>query len=154
MKSLINRKLLCVCSQGGHYVQMTLLEGFCNRFSATYAVAVSEDSCRYDVDYVLKDSNLRSGFLAILFTVIDVCKILLKCKPDVVLSTGALPGFLACFFGKFFFGAKVVWVDSVANAEKLSISGRFVKYFADITCSQWESVAHGDERVTYIGRLL
>jgi UDP-N-acetylglucosamine:LPS N-acetylglucosamine transferase len=80
-------------------------------------------------------------------------KIVLKERPGVILSTGAAAGFLMCFWGKLF-GSKVIWVDSVANAEKLSMSGRMIRPFADLILSQWPDVAAKYSKVEYAGELI
>jgi hypothetical protein len=61
-------------------------------------------------------------------------------RPDLIVSTGAAPGAIALAIGKLH-GAKVVWVDSVANAEKLSMSGRLCSLFADLCLTQWPHLA-------------
>ena len=79
--------------------------------------------------------------------------VVLRERPDVVLSTGAAAGFLVCFWGKLL-GAKVVWVDSIANVSGLSMSGRMVRPFADLVLSQWPDVAAKYKRVEYRGELI
>jgi hypothetical protein len=58
-----------------------------------------------------------------------------------------------CFWGKLF-GAKVIWLDSVANTEKLSMSGRMIRYFADLVLSQWPDVAAKYPNVEYAGEVI
>lgn len=58
--------------------------------------------------------------------------IVLLHRPDIVISTGAAPGFFALLFGKLL-GARTIWIDSIANAEQLSVSGQKVKLFADLS---------------------
>ncbi len=61
-------------------------------------------------------------------------------RPDFVISTGAAAGCLACAFGKLS-GARVLWLDSIANTERLSLSARIVRRFADVCLTQWPNVA-------------
>jgi UDP-N-acetylglucosamine:LPS N-acetylglucosamine transferase len=69
-------------------------------------------------------------------------------QPDVVISTGAAHGCLLCLLGKLL-GAKVVRVDSIANVERLSRSGRLVPPLANLVMSQWPEVAARYRRVEY-----
>ncbi len=62
-------------------------------------------------------------------------------RPDVVVSTGALPGFFGVVLGKRL-GAKTIWVDSLANVEELSLSGEKVGPHADLWLTQWEELAY------------
>ena len=60
--------------------------------------------------------------------------------PDVVVSTGAAPGYAAIRFAGWI-GAKTIWVDSIANVEELSLSGRMAGRIADLWLTQWEHLA-------------
>ena len=73
-------------------------------------------------------------------------------RPDVVISTGAAPGYFALRLGKLF-GARTIWVDSIANAEEMSLSGRLAQRYADLWLTQWPEVAKRDG-ARYEGRLL
>ena len=72
--------------------------------------------------------------------IVRVVWVVLKERPDVVISTGAAPGVVALRVGKWI-GARTVWVDSIANVEEMSLSGRRVRHFADLWLSQWPEVA-------------
>ena len=52
-------------------------------------------------------------------------------RPDVVVTTGAAPGLSALMVGKLF-GARTMWIDSIANSEQLSGSGKVARHFADV----------------------
>ncbi|MEO6436726.1 MAG: UDP-N-acetylglucosamine--LPS N-acetylglucosamine transferase [Tepidisphaeraceae bacterium] len=61
-------------------------------------------------------------------------------RPDVIISTGAAPGYFALRMGRWF-GATTIWVDSIANVEKLSLSGRKIGPYADLWLTQWPHLA-------------
>ena len=58
-------------------------------------------------------------------------------------DTGAAAGFLMCFWGKIF-GAKVIWIDSIANVDELSMAGQMAGKFADLWLTQWPHLARAD----------
>ena len=88
------------------------------------------------------------------FIVLARCiKLVLKLRPDVVISTGAAAGFLMCITA-LFFGARIVWIDSIANVTKLSLSGRMIRPFSDLFLTQWPELAGKYKNVEYIGSLL
>ena len=102
--------------------------------------------------YIVSECNRKHPLKA--FGVMWKClRIVLREKPDVVLSTGAAPGFLVCFWGKLF-GARIIWVDSIANTERLSMSGRMVRVFSDLILSQWSDVAVKYPNVEYAGEVI
>ena len=72
---------------------------------------------------------------------------------NVVISTGAAPGCLCCLIGKLF-GARVIWIDSLANVERMSLSGRIVARVADLLLVQWEDLAKRYRRARYAGSVL
>lgn len=102
--------------------------------------------------YVVGECNHQSP--------IRVIKVLLRCikivyreRPDVVISTGAAAGCITCFLGKLM-GAKIIWVDSITNVERISLSGRMVMYIADLFLVQWPELAEQYSNVEYVGAVI
>ena len=58
----------------------------------------------------------------------------------VIVSTGAAPGLIALIVGRMT-GRRTIWIDSIANPERLSLCGRFAGRFADLWLTQWEHLA-------------
>lgn len=133
--------VLAVASGGGHWEQMMLLRPALDRFETTY-VTTNPDAARrdgIDGNLAIPDAN-RHVPLAAIRTLASAIRIVVRSRPDVVVSTGALPG-LACLIIGRMMGAKTVWIDSMANSEQLSISGRFARPFASLWLTQWQRVA-------------
>jgi len=108
---------------------------------------------RYGVPvYAVGESN-REHPWQVLRVLARCLGIILRERPDVVLSTGAAHGCLLCLLGKLM-RAKVVWIDSIANVERLSLSGRLVRPFADLVITQWAEVATRHAGVEYHGALV
>jgi UDP-N-acetylglucosamine:LPS N-acetylglucosamine transferase len=70
------------------------------------------------------------------WSILSVLWLVIRLRPDAIVSTGAAPGFFALRFGKLL-GARTLWLDSFANSEELSLSGRKASAFADLTLTQW-----------------
>lgn len=138
------RKILAIASGGGHWVQLNRLRP---AFAGHRVVFVSVDpTYRADVPehrfYAVTDAT-RWSRLALLKMVLQVIWIVLKERPDVVISTGAAPGFVGVRFGKLL-GARTVWLDSIANVEHLSLSGERIGRHADLWLTQWAHLARPD----------
>jgi len=82
----------------------------------------------------------------------QIAGVLLRARPDIIVSTGAAPGLFALALGKLS-GARTAWIDSLANVERISLSGRLARPFADLHLTQWDHLARpGGPR--YEGRVL
>ena len=135
-------KVLAISSGGGHWVQLLRMRQAFEGCDVHYAT-VSEE---YSVDlepgarlHVVPDAN-RWSKINLLRSAFAVFRLLLIIKPDVVITTGAAPGYFAARIGKML-GARVAWVDSIANAEELSLSGQKAGLFVDLWLTQWPHLA-------------
>jgi UDP-N-acetylglucosamine:LPS N-acetylglucosamine transferase len=142
------QKILAVASGGGHWKELMLLkEGFDFKhinhvkYITTIAGLPQEEGIQ-DFE-IIKDSNKTQKF-ALIICFFQILIIYLKYRPNVVISTGAAAGIVSMMIGKIF-RAKTIWIDSIANADKLSLSGDLAKHTADIVLTQWEHLADGKE---------
>lgn len=99
----------------------------------------------------LPDCNQNTPIKAALCA-LTAARIVLKHRPDVVLSTGAAPGYFCLLAGRLV-GARTLWIDSVANGEELSMCGKLSKRTAHECLTQWEHLADG-VKVKYHGAVL
>lgn len=134
-------KVLAIASGGGHWVQLLRLrpafEG-CDLAFATVREGYREDVGGAEF-HLVPDCN-RWNKLKVIRSAIAIFLLLWRLRPDVVVTTGAAPGYFGVRFGKWL-GSKVVWVDSVANAEELSMSGEKAGSFVDLWLTQWPHLA-------------
>ena len=135
------RRILAVSSGGGHWVELLRVMRGIDDADVAY-VTVRKDY-RHEVEgnrfYVINDAT-RWNRLAVGFMALRLFVILLWERPDVVITTGAAAGYFALRFGRWL-GARTVWLDSIANAEELSMSGRMAGRYADLWLTQWSHLA-------------
>jgi len=135
------KKVLAVASFGGHWVQLQRLETLFKEFD-TYLVSTNSSANHSGYEnkfFPIRDFSLDTK-LRIPYAFLQAITILLKIRPDIVITTGAAPGLLFLALGKMM-RCKTIWIDSVANGEKMSLSGKLARPFADLWASQWEDVA-------------
>jgi hypothetical protein len=101
--------------------------------------------------YVVNDAN-RGTKVRLLKAARRLAWIIWNERPDIVVSTGAAPGFLALRLGRMM-GARTIWLDSIANVETLSMSGFRVGHSADLWLTQWPHLAR-PEGPHYAGSVL
>jgi len=152
MKVLQKKKLLAVASYGGHWQQLNRLSEFFNDYDCSF-ITTSNVDCLGNNHFHVPDCNARNR-VAILNSSFHIFKIFLKIRPDIVVSTGAAPGLIAIVIAKLM-RRKTIWIDSIANAEQLSSSGRMAKRWSDLWLTQWEHLSdETDETPVYIGSVL
>ena len=152
MTSVKRPILLCVSSGGGHLEQMLKITK--NIYKFTIILVSTEQNPMPDKNmphFILSDYNKKRPFHVFL-GIFETLRVVRGVKPDCVLSTGAAPGLLACIWGKLF-RIRVLWVDSVANVERLSLSGRIAKYCRIPVLSQWPHLSDG-AKVRYFGSVI
>lgn len=132
-----NTKVLAISSGGGHWIQLLRLRPAFDGCAVTYATV--RDGSRFEVageDFRLIPDCNRWNKLAMLRCALAVLWLVWRLRPDVVITTGAAPGYFGVRAGKLL-GARVIWVDSMANVEKLSMSGNMAGVFVDLWLTQW-----------------
>lgn len=85
--------------------------------------------------------------------VLQLTRILLKERPNVVVTTGSGPGVTALALAKYLLRAKTIWIDSMANCERMSSSGLQARRVADIWLTQWPQL-QGEGGPQYWGSVL
>ena len=134
-------KVLAIASRGGHWVQLLRLRPSLE--NATVTFATTDAAYAADVPgerfYAVPDASLSSKW-RMLMLLLAVARLIGRVRPDVIITTGAAPGYFAVRVGRLL-GAKTIWIDSVANAERMSLAGRHARGHADHWLSQWPQVA-------------
>lgn len=130
-------RVFAIASGGGHWVQLLRLRPAwdgCDVAYVTVSKAYAPDVAPQRF-HRIPDAT-RWNKLALLWLAVRILWLLLRERPEVVISTGAAPGYFALRFGRWL-GARTIWVDSIANSEQLSMTGQIVGRFADLWLTQW-----------------
>jgi UDP-N-acetylglucosamine:LPS N-acetylglucosamine transferase len=138
------KKVLAVSSGGGHWVELLRIVPAFEGHDMVFVTV--DDMYRGEVGlskfYAVQDVT-RWNKWRWPQTLAKLTWILLRERPSVVVSTGALPGYFALRLAKLF-GARTVWLDSIANAEELSLSGQKAGKYADLWLTQWPHLARSE----------
>lgn len=146
------RKIIAVSSIGGHWIQLLRIVKSLERDMSIVYISTNI-GCKMMVEghtfYCIKDFSRWNAYL--LFPAfITAIKLIVRESPDAVVSTGAAPGLIWLFAAKLC-GKKTIWIDSVANIQKLSMSGYIASKFVSRTYTQWEHLA--DSHTLYVGNV-
>jgi UDP-N-acetylglucosamine:LPS N-acetylglucosamine transferase len=137
-------KVLAVASSGGHWVQMRrVIPAFAGSEVVYVTVLESYRSQVPESTFYRVNDATRWNKLSMVALALRLVWIMAKEKPGVVISTGAAPGYFALLLGRWF-GARTIWIDSMANIEHISMSGARVGRYADLWLTQWPHLAKSE----------
>jgi UDP-N-acetylglucosamine:LPS N-acetylglucosamine transferase len=136
--------VLAISSPGGHWVELTRLFPAFDGLNVEYAT--TDAGRAIDVPdgrlHLLTDANKQTPWRLLVCTW-QVLRLVLSLRPRVIVSTGAAPGLIAIVCGKLI-GARAVWLDIFGLVDRMTLSGRMVKPFADLYLVQWPHLARPD----------
>jgi UDP-N-acetylglucosamine:LPS N-acetylglucosamine transferase len=158
MQKTKSLKICAGASAGGHMNQLLLLLEQSHQwpvrptFYVTTMPELSKMLEKYGRTYVIGECN-RHRPLDTLKVIKHAFRIIMKEKPNLIITTGSMPIAMLCLVGKLF-GAKVIWIDSVANSERFSLSGRLMIYFSDLFLTQWPMLSEKSSKAEYAGEII
>lgn len=148
-------KICLAASTGGHLTQLLLLAPVWEgrpHFFVTPGISVGEQVRNNAKAYVVTKADYQHPY-RLLVMLAQCSRIMLRERPDVVLSTGAAIGCVLCILAKLC-RKKVIWVDTVSHVDRLTLSGNIVRHFADLFLVQWPDLAEKYKQAKYVGSVL
>jgi len=148
-------KICLVCSHGGHLTEMEMLypamTGY-EKFLVTYRSQRTEKTNLGQRKYLLDHVGTNAWRATKL--IYKAMVILLRERPDVVLSIGAEIAIPFLWFGKLM-GAKTVYIESWCRVNTKSLTGPLVYPIVDLFLIQWPSLANEyGPKAKYFGGLI
>lgn len=152
------KKVMFISSMGGHLTELMQLKSIFKNYDYMIITEKHKSTVglksRYKskIDYLKagnKDHMLKYIFI-IPYNIIKSLKLFLKFKPDVIVTTGAHTSVMMCYIAKIF-RKKVIYIESFANVETKTLSGRLVYPISDIFIVQWHSMLKLYPKAVYGG---
>ncbi|KPF74672.1 hypothetical protein IP88_07805 [alpha proteobacterium AAP81b] len=135
------KRILAIASGGGHFVQLLRLRPAWAGHDVAYATVHADMEAEVAPARLLTFRDVsRADWWRLPLTLWDIATILIRVRPQVIVTTGALPPLLALALAKPF-GVRTLWVDSIANSEVLSGSGGHAGKVASQVVTQWPHLA-------------
>jgi UDP-N-acetylglucosamine:LPS N-acetylglucosamine transferase len=132
-------KIAIVGSSGGHLTHMYMLKDFWkkhDRFWVTFNKTDAQSLLKNERKYWCYYPTNRNFFNLIRNTFLAL-KIIIKEKPDLIISSGAAVAMPFFLLGKIF-RKKLVYVEVFDRIDKPTVSGKFCYKFADKFIVQWD----------------
>lgn len=154
--SKAKNKILAVASPGGHWIQLNII---LEKLVASKEYEVIYVSAGKDLKekvapakyYSVVDANSQTK-LKLVILAVQLLFILLKERPRSLISTGAALGAISLLIARKI-GVFTIWIDSIANIESISKSGKIVLNHSDVFLSQWEKFSQ-HKKINYKGSVL
>ena len=129
-------RVVAIASSGGHWMQLRRMasafpdDTIWVSTNADHASEVAPGCYRH-----VPDAN-RWNKPRLIWAAFRIALMVLLIRPTHLVTTGAAPGWFALVFARFL-GARTLWIDSIANAEELSLSGSQARRWATEVWTQW-----------------
>lgn len=136
------RRVLLVCSPGGHLQQLLALEAACSDLETSWVTLPGRDVADLleGRTYELAHGPTNRGVRTLARNLPLAWRVIRRRDPDAILSTGA--GVSVPFFwvGRLL-GRRCVYVESLTRVDSVSLSGRLLLPFASEFFVQWPGAA-------------
>ena len=147
------KKVFAVASIGGHWIQLLrIAKPMEEKYEMVYLC--THPKCETMVEgnkfHLISDYS-RWDAWKMIPSFFQLLRIVRKEKPDAIITTGAAPGLMCLLAGKIL-GKKTIWIDSIANVQHLSASGRIAAKFATRVYTQWKDLA--TDKIVFAGNIL
>jgi len=131
---VINYKTCLVYSPGGHSIELKKsIKGI--KFKNSYDVTFNSGKVYKNKVYFI--THPRKKIIRFVVNFFESFLILLKERPKIIISTGADVAVATLILGKIFFKSKTIFIESVGNYDKPTLSGRLCYNFCDLFIIQF-----------------
>lgn len=141
------KKVLFISSTGGHLSEMLQLKDMFNRYDYRIITEKTKSNLKLKKYYGNRISYLVYGtkdhMLSYPFKLIYNCfkslYLYLKIHPDYIITTGAHTAGPMCLIAKLF-GSRVIYIETFANINTKTITGKLLYPVSDKFIVQWDSM--------------
>ena len=119
------QKLMLVCAGGGYYRYMYSLKGFWQNYSDRLWVSVKTSITEQEIDDIPRywgHFPVTNNLINFARNVVLAWNVLLRHKPDLVVSTGADFSIPYLLIARWFCGSKIVYIESKTRFQNISFS--------------------------------
>lgn len=155
------KKVMFISSTGGHFNELMKLEPLFKNYKVTVVTESSSNKKKlkneyrkYNIHFLLKKSKYK---IVSLFNLFINCFIslfyFLKYRPKYIVTTGAHTAGPMCCIGKIF-RSKIIFIETMANINTPTKTGRIIYKFADLFIVQWEEMLKVYPNAVYGGWII
>lgn len=152
------RNVLFVASTGGHLNELMQLKKMFSKYDFNLITEKTKSNLYlkekyknkvYFLVYGTKDHMLSYPF-KLLFNCFKSIYLYIKIHPDYIVTTGVHTAGPICYLGKIL-GTKIIYIETFANMNTKTITGKLLYPIADEFIVQWESMLDVYPKATFGG---
>ncbi len=156
----MKKKVLFISSTGGHLNEMLQLSPLFDQYE--YYIITEKDKSNEALKEKYKDrvyflpygtrSKLFVYIIKYFYLCIKTIYYYLKLRPKVIITTGTHTAGPMCYLGKIF-RSKIIYIETFANRNKKTATGRLIYPIADLFIVQWEEMLKLYPKAVYGGSI-
>ena len=154
------KKVLFISSTGGHFNELQQLSPIFEKYD--YHIITEKDETtkelknKYGKRILYLPYGTRKKLFRYIFIYFFLClkTIYLYCKirPKYIVTTGTHTAGPMCYLGKIF-RSKIIYIETFANKNKKTATGRLIYPIADLFIVQWEEMLKLYPKAIYGGAI-
>lgn len=152
------KKVLFISSTGGHLTELLELKKIYNKYDSYIVTEKTKSNLSLKEEFGKKTNYLFYGTKDHLISYIFICPInfikslylFFKIRPNYIITTGAHTAIPMCYIAKLF-RKKIIYIETFANINTKTLSGKLVYPIADLFIVQWENMLKLYPKATYGG---
>lgn len=150
----MGKKVCFAASSGGHFEQLSMLKPLMEKYDSFVVTesTVYKSEIKGQKMYYVHQVNRKEISMPFWMMVNSIKSlwIILKEKPDVVITTGVLAMIPLCLLMKIM-RKKLVYIESFAKVSSPTETGKLMYKYADRFYVQWESMKEFYPEALYLG---
>ena len=152
------KKVLFISSTGGHLKELLQLKKLFGKYDSYLKTKKTDSTKKLKDEYKEKMGYMVFGtkdhMLTYPFKLLANCFIsvyyFIKIRPKYIVTTGTHTAGPICYLGKIF-GSKIIYIETMANINRKTQTGRLIYPIADLFIVQWESMLKIYPKAVYGG---
>ncbi len=156
----MRKKVLFISSTGGHLNELMQLSPLFKKYE--YSIITEKDKAneslkqKYGEKIYYLPYGTRAKIFTYIFKYIYLCiktiYLYIKIKPQIIITTGTHTAGPMCYIGKIF-GSKIIYIETFANRNKKTATGRLIYPIADLFIVQWKEMLELYPKAVYGGSI-
>ena len=141
------KKVMFISSTGGHFNELMQLRSLFDKYD--YQIVTEKDKVTENLDEEYKGrisylkygtrSHLFKYFFQFIYNCFKTIYLYFKYKPKYIVTTGTHTAGPMCYLGKIF-GSKIIYIETFANKNSKTATGRLIYPIADLFIVQWKEM--------------